>query len=137
MISFAVYKNKPFARFARKAAISDAVLFESARLANEGLVDADLGGGVIKQGIARLGQGRSGGSRAIILFRKSKRAVYVYGFEKKDQADIEQRELEAFRELATVVLDYSENQMTKFVNDGIFIAVQTPKEANNAQKISQ
>jgi hypothetical protein len=135
LVSFAVYKNKPFARFARKAAISDAVLFESARLANEGLVDADPGGGVIKQRIARAGQGKSGGSRAVVLFSKAKRAVYVYGFEKKDRANIEQRELEAFRELAAVVLDYSENQMTKFVNEGVFIPVQPPKEESNAPKI--
>ena len=42
--------------------------------------------GVIKQRIARLGQGKSGGSRSIILFRRNDRAVFIYGFEKKDLA---------------------------------------------------
>jgi hypothetical protein len=46
-----------------------------------------------------------------------------------------QRKLEAFRELAAAVLDYSENQMTKFVNEGVFIPVQPPKEESNAPKI--
>jgi hypothetical protein len=49
-----VCKNKPFACFAKKAGISDADLWRSAHLANEGLIDADLGGGVDKQRIAAL-----------------------------------------------------------------------------------
>jgi hypothetical protein len=72
-----VYKSKPFSRFAKKARITDADLWETARRANEGSIDADLGGGVIKQRIARAGAGKSGGLRSIILFRKNDRAVYV------------------------------------------------------------
>ena len=47
-----VYKSKVFARFARKARIADGVLWEAAQRANEGSIDADLGGGVIKQRIS-------------------------------------------------------------------------------------
>ena len=54
-----VYKNKFFARFAKQARITDADLWKTAQLANEGLIDADLGGGVIKQRIARAGSGKS------------------------------------------------------------------------------
>jgi len=78
-----VFKTKFFARFARKALISDKAIFEAAERARRGLIDADLGGGVIKQRIARKGAGRSGGSRSIVLFCQSDRAVFVYGFEKR------------------------------------------------------
>jgi hypothetical protein len=84
----AVYKTKPFARFARKARITDADLSEAARQVNRGVIDADLGGGVIKQRVARAGEGKSGGSRVIVLFRFGGRAVFVHGFEKKDSANI-------------------------------------------------
>lgn len=84
----AVYKTKPFARFARKARTTDADLSEAARQVNRGVIDADLGGGVIKQRVARAGEGKSGGSRVIVLFRFSGRAVFVHGFEKKDSANI-------------------------------------------------
>jgi hypothetical protein len=67
--TFLVYKNKPFARFAKKARITDSELWKVAALANEGIVDANLGGGVIKQRIARPGEGKSGGSRSIILLQ--------------------------------------------------------------------
>jgi hypothetical protein len=126
---FSVYKTKQFGRFARKARISDADLWETARLVNAGVIDADLGGGVIKQRIARQGEGKSGGSRSIILYRLQGRAVFVYGFEKKDLGNIKANELEAFRELADVVLGYSDTtEMAKRVADGALLEIQPPKE---------
>lgn len=127
-----VYKTKPFGRFARKARISDRDLWEAARLASLGLVDADLGGGVIKQRIARTGEGKSGGSRSIVLFRFKGRAVFVYGFEKKDLGNIKADELEAFRELADVILGYSEEEMAKRVADGALIEIEPPQEDSDA-----
>ena len=120
-----VYKNKAFARFARKARITDAELWKAAQVANGGSIDADLGGGVIKQRIARAGQGKSGGSRSFILFKRNKRAVYVYGFEKKDLGNIKANDLVAFRELAAIVLGYTEAEMARFVEDGVFFRVQS------------
>ncbi len=124
----AVYKTKSFARFARKARISDSDLWETARLASSGVIDADLGGGVIKQRIARAGEGKSGGSRAIILFRIRGRAVFVYGFEKKDLGNIKADELNAFRELADVLLGYSDTEIAKRAADGALIEVDPPEE---------
>jgi hypothetical protein len=132
----AVYKTKPFGRFARKARISDADLWETARLADLGQVDADLGGGVIKQRIARRGQGKSGGSRCIILFRLRARAVFVYGFEKKDLGNIRADELEAFRELAKLILGYSDAEIARRVADGALIEIERPQEVENAQNVS-
>jgi len=56
-----VFKNKAFARFARKARITDAGLCAAIADASRGLIDADLGGGVVKQRVARQGGGKSGG----------------------------------------------------------------------------
>lgn len=126
-----VYQNKPFARFARKARISDADLWWAARQANDGAIDADLGGGLIKQRIARAGEGKSGGSRSIILFRRGDRAVFVYGFEKKDLANIRANEVEAFRELAKVVLGYTAEEMERMVKAGALLKVEAPKGEGN------
>lgn len=127
----AVYKTKAFARFARKARIRDTDLWEAASQANAGVIDANLGGGVIKQRIARAGEGKSGGSRAIILFRLKVRAVFVYGFEKKNIGNIKRNELEAFKELADVVLGYSDGEIAKRVADGALIEVEPPQEVKN------
>lgn len=73
-----VFKNKSFARFCRRARITDAVLCGAVDAASRGLIDADLGGGVIKQRIARHGEGKSGGFRTIILLRICERALFVH-----------------------------------------------------------
>ena len=78
----------------------DAKLCEAVERAAKGLVDADLGGGVIKQRIARPGQGRSGGVRALVLFRRGERAFFVHGFAKSAREDLRRDELKALRELA-------------------------------------
>jgi hypothetical protein len=94
-----VFKTKNFARFARSERISDASLSEAVRRAERGLVDADLGG-VIKQRVARPGQGRSGGYRVLIAYRARARAVFLFGFAKSAQANIEDDELATLREIA-------------------------------------
>jgi hypothetical protein len=77
-----IYESRWFQRFARKEGITDAALREAVVRAEEGQIDADLGGEVIKQRISRPGQGRSGGYRTLILFRRGARAFFVYGFAK-------------------------------------------------------
>ena len=96
-----VFKTRGFARFARSERISDASLSEAVRRAEPGLVDADLGGGVIKQRVARPGQGRSGGYRVLIAYRAKARAVFLFGFAKSAQANIEDDELATLREIGS------------------------------------
>jgi hypothetical protein len=64
-------------------------------------VGDDLGGGVIKQRIARPGQGKSGGFRMLIVFRAGTRAIFVHGFAKNEKDNIEKDGLVALKKLAT------------------------------------
>ena len=99
-----VFKTKEFARFARREQISDADLCEAVLRAERGLVDADLGGGLIKQRIARKGQGRSGGFRTLLAYRAGDRSVFVYGFAKSERASISTKELSLWRTVAAAFL---------------------------------
>ena len=83
-----IFKSRWFQRFARKEGITDAVLREAVARAEKGQIDADLGGEVIKQRIARPRQGKSKGYRTIILFRLGAKAFFVYGFAKSQRAKI-------------------------------------------------
>ena len=87
-------------RFARRERITDASLLEVIERAERGIIDADLGGGLIKQRVARPGQGRSGGYRMIVVYRTKDRAVFLYGFAKNDRENIEAAELEDLRLIA-------------------------------------
>lgn len=106
-----VFATKAFMRFARRFGIGDSELWEVVT----GEYDADLGGGVFKFRFARKGEGASGGARAIVAMRVGQRVVLMFGFEKRDQANIKADELRAFRQAAKVYLSYSEIQMTKIV----------------------
>ncbi len=99
-----VFRTKPFTRFANAEGLSDVEFCEAVDRANKGLVDADLGGGVIKQRLARQGQGKSGGFRTVVLFRQGQRAFFVYGFAKNERDNIKRDELAAFRKLAKTML---------------------------------
>ena len=99
-----IFKNKWFARFARKELISDETLCQAVHRLQQGLMDANLGGGVIKQRLPRQGSGSSGGYRSIILFRYEDRAFFVYGFAKSERDNIDEDELTAFRKLADAML---------------------------------
>ena len=118
-----VFKTKWFQRFARKEKLAEASLLEAVDRAEEGLVDADLGGGVIKQRIARPGQGRSGGYRSIVLFRRGERAVFIYGFAKSERDNIRPDEEKEFKEAAKYVLALTEKQLRELVREGDFVEV--------------
>ena len=122
-VSIEIYKTKWFARFARKARIDDQALWIAAIAAEAGVVDADLGSGIVKQRVARQGQGKSGGSRAFIVIRRRDRAVYVFGFEKKDQANIAPDEWEALKKLAKEILGYSDADIAKNIRTGELVRI--------------
>ena len=106
-----VFKTKWFRRFARRGRIVDAELCEAIARANRGLIDADLGGNVIKQRVAQPGQGRSGGYRNLIVFRAGDSAVFVFGFAKSSQGDLEPDELDDVRTAAKLLLGYGPQQL--------------------------
>jgi hypothetical protein len=104
-----IYKTKVFARFALKERVSDESLSEAIDRANQGLVDANLGGHVIKQRVARKGQGRSGGYRVLIAFRIKDLAIFLYGFAKNERDNIDEQELATLKDLAAAWMSSNEN----------------------------
>ena len=119
-----VYKTRGFARFARRERIKDDKLCEAVARAERGLIDADLGGGVIKQRLPRQGQGRSGGFRVIVVYRTSTRTVFVDGFAKSEQDNIDDDDLARFKDLAGEFLGHSAKTVRKLIEAGAWIEVE-------------
>ena len=113
-----VFKTRAFARFARKERIGNATLCEAIERAERGVVDADLGGQVIKQRVARPGQGRSGGYRTLIAYRSATRSVFMFGFAKNDQDNIDSNELTELRKAAAEMLGWTDNKVVTLVDGG-------------------
>lgn len=118
-----IFKNAWFERFARKQKLPDGVLREAIQRAEQGSIDADLGGGVIKQRIARPGQGKSGGYRTIVLYRQESRAFFIYGFAKSQQDNISDDEKAAFKHAAQHILSLSDERLTMMIEKGQFLEV--------------
>ncbi len=113
---------------------NDAALCMAIRDAEAGLINADLGGGVIKQRIARAGGGKSGGLRTLVVYKSGTRAVFVHGFAKSDRANIREDELAALKALAAELLRYDAKALAKAVVSGTLIEVLCDETKENAKE---
>ena len=112
-----VFRTKAFRRFQRRESIADAALWKCVDQAEAGLVDADLGGGLIKQRVARPGQGKRSGYRTILAFKAGMRSVFLYGFAKSARSDIGPDELASWRELGKELLAASSAAIEEAIAD--------------------
>ena len=124
-----IFKVKGFVRFAKGEGIADETLIDAVARAAMGLIDADLGGGVIKQRVARPGQGKSGGYRTIILFRRGTRAIFAFGFAKKDRDNLDRAELAAFRKAAELFLGFNQTEVAAMIESGTWLEVNDDDQA--------
>ncbi|MEI8032077.1 MAG: type II toxin-antitoxin system RelE/ParE family toxin [Chlorobiaceae bacterium] len=112
-----VFKNKWFNHWARREAIDDKALFNAAQEVAEGKVDADLGGCLFKKRLPKPGQGKRGGYRVLVGYKKHSvdRIIFLYAFAKNDKANISLRE-EAALSLATEsFVSSTEEQLLKLL----------------------
>lgn len=118
-----VFETKWFARFARKEKIEAAQLREAVARAEQGSVDAELGGNLVKPRVARQGGGRSGGFRTVIAYRAKTRSIFLYGFAKNAAANIDREDLEVLKKLARRFLALSDKELEKAVAEQELIEV--------------
>ena len=113
-----VFKVRWFVRWARKAGLTDAALWEAVWEMERGLIDADLGGGVVKKRVAMQGRGKSGGARTLIITNHGDRWFFVAGFAKNATANISPSELEALKLQAPHLLNRSNTELDTLVRSG-------------------
>ncbi|PUE50980.1 hypothetical protein B9Z47_04495 [Limnohabitans sp. 2KL-1] len=113
-----VFKTRQFAKWMRKNDLTDETLCLAVSEMVSGLVDADLGGDVLKKRVALPGRGKRGGTRTLVATRKASRWFFVFGFEKNEKANVTSTELEALQWLAKQLLDLSGAQLEVAAQDG-------------------
>jgi hypothetical protein len=114
-----VFKTRHFARWLRKTDLSDCALRSAVTEMEQGLIDADLGGGVVKKRVALPGRGKSGGARTLVATNKGSRWFFMFGFEKSVRSSISDKELEALQEVAGDLLKLTTAQLDSAVADKI------------------
>ena len=124
-----IFKTKWVARFVRRERINDASLKEAIERAERGIIDADLGSGLIKQRVARPGQGRSGGFRMIVAYRTEERAFFLYGFAKNERENIDDDEWQSLRDIAADLLTQGDRALDEAVSIGKLQEIENGEEA--------
>ena len=118
-----VFKNKWFQKWAAKEGLSDEVLLAAVEEMEDGLIDAELGGHVVKKRVALPGRGKRGGSRTLVVYQQADKAFFVYGFAKNERGNISDKELKALKLLATELLSYTKPVLAKAIKAGELIEV--------------
>ena len=118
-----VFKTRYFSRWMRKTELTDKALRGAVAEMVRGLIDADLGGGLVKKRIGLAGRGKSGGARTLIATNKADRWFFVFGFEKNERANIEDDELEALQQIAEQLLVRTARQLDQAVKDGSLLEI--------------
>lgn len=119
-----ILKTRHFARWARKSGLADSLLDEAVLEIERGLLEADLGGGIVKKRIALPGRGKRGSIRTLLATNRNDRWFFVFGFEKNKRANISDNELESLKKLAKHLLGLTAAQITTAIEEGALVEVE-------------
>lgn len=113
-----VFKTRHFYRWMRKSELTDEKLCAAVCEMAQGLIDADLGGGVVKKRVGLAGRGKRGGARTLVATNKGSRWFFVFGFEKNERTNISAEEQEALQVLAQDLLSRTDTELEVGIRDG-------------------
>lgn len=122
------FKTRPFARWARKHGVNDAALINAVEEITSGLIDAYYGGSLFKKRIATRDRGKRGSARTLIACKVGDKAFFLYGFEKNERDNINNKEKSAYKLLAKAVLAFSDQEIKTRLEDQSLIEVSHEQE---------
>ena len=119
-----VFVTKPFARWMRKSQVTHLDILGAAEEMVQGLIDANLGGHLVKKRVALRGRGKSAGARTIVATKFEQRWIFLFGFEKNERSNIDASELKVLQELAATLLDLDQQAIAVAVGAGQLFQLQ-------------
>ncbi|NYT83029.1 type II toxin-antitoxin system RelE/ParE family toxin [Alcaligenaceae bacterium] len=117
------FRTRTFTRWMRKAGLTDEVLRHAISERAQGLVDANLGGHVVKKRVSVPGQGKRGGARTIVATKFAGRWFFLYGFSKNERVNIDKDELKIFQEMAKELLAFDDQHLAVALAAGEIVQV--------------
>jgi len=119
-----IFRTRAFSRLEVARELSDADLRAAVAEMDNGLWDANLGGQLYKKRVALKGHGKRSGARTLVVFKPGDGAFFVYGFSKKQRANITARENHALKRLASELFSSSDQQLEQALKRGALIEIQ-------------
>jgi len=123
-----VFKTRTFDRSMKRSGVTDGALWAAVLEMAKGLIDADLGGNVLKKRIAIAGQGKRGGARTIVATKLAEHWFFLFGFRKNERANIDKDELRALQEVAKDLLGLDDRQLDIALQAGEIVEVRDGDE---------
>lgn len=108
----------------RKHNLSDDALRQAVTEMVDGLIDAELGGGIVKKRVATSGQGKRGGARTIIATNFGERWFFLFAFAKNERANITKTELRVLQEMAVDFLGLDDKGLEDAVRSKVIMEIQ-------------
>jgi len=113
-------KTKWFNKWAKKNSISDNMLLKTLDTLINNLNVVNLGGGLYKVRTPRIGQGKSGGYRTLVVYKEMDKAIFVFGFSKTERDNLDEEELKKFKKLAKDLLQINRKEYSRQIESGNF-----------------
>ena len=132
-----VLKNRGFWRAARKEGLTDQKLCAAVAEIEAGLIDARLGGALLKKRIPKGGRGKSGGLRTVVAYRQHHRLVFLYVFAKNERDNITEQERASLSEIGDVYMGLPPDKLDELVTNGTLIEVVCDAEEQKGQSNSR
>ncbi|AEF53330.1 protein of unknown function DUF1044 [Marinomonas posidonica IVIA-Po-181] len=126
-----IYKTKEFCSLTKKDRLSNKDLIEACDEIQRGLLDADLGGSLYKKRVATESKGKSGDYRTIIGAVIGEKYFFLYAFAKNKRANITKKEQIALRELAQVLISFSQSELESLIASKELIKVEDCQEGGH------
>lgn len=112
------FKTRTFNRWLRKIGLSDRQLIAATAEMQRGLIDADLGGHVVKKRVALPGQGKRGSTRTLVGTNYRDRWFFLFGFGKNERDNITANELVVLQEISKDLLALDDKQLEIAIENG-------------------
>jgi hypothetical protein len=124
------FKVKTFERWMRKVGLTDAMLRVAVEEMSRGLIDASLGGHLVKKRVARTGFGKRGGYRTIVAKKVDQHWFFLFGFEKSERSNIDQVELRVLQEIGETLLAFTEAELNGALQSGELLEIMDGNQKN-------
>ncbi len=127
-MSVRVFKDLEFDDWADEYDVTDAMLCAAAKEIEAGLVDARLGGFLLKKRVAAPGRGKRGSYRTIVGHRQADRLIFVHGFAKNEAENITKKEKEALRKLCDVYMLADDKKLAEMIEKKQILEIQCDEQ---------
>ncbi len=127
LLSLRVLKDLEFDDWAEKHNVTDAMLCRAAKEIEAGLIDARLGGFLLKKRVAAPGRGKRGSYRTIVGHRQGDRLIFVHGFA-KNETENTRKEKEALRKLCDIYMLTDDKKLAEMIEKKLILEIQCDEQ---------